>query len=122
MTATITIELGFLPPRELWGKAGGRDWPYLKAKKKMKRSGFDHGVFELRDFYLVPKISLKYFFHHNYVLDLDNMIIAMKPWQDGLVQAEVVIDDNANRVQLERPEFVRCKEGESKTVVEVREI
>jgi len=124
MHETVVIELGAIPPPELRGNSG---WVHKmkvsRAKTSWRTSGFQHGIGELKDWHLVPRISLQFTFHHWRKIDLDNlMMLGPKAFIDGMMAAEVCADDTPDHVRLEAPEFVKCRKLESKTVVTVREI
>jgi Holliday junction resolvase RusA-like endonuclease len=120
MAVTITLE--FLADAALRGNSRAHYMVKHSAAKKLKESGYWHGLIECVDLHLVPKISIRFTFYHWRKIDIDNLAIGMKAWCDGLVQAEVVEDDDPDHVVYEAPEFVRCQKGESRTVVEIKEV
>ena len=122
MHEPVVIELGNIPPAEIRGNSRAHRNKKSKAVKDWRKSGYWHGLIELLEWRVVPRVSLQFAFHHWRKVDLDNLLIGMKPWIDGMVDAEVVQDDTPEHVILEAPTFHCCKKGQSKTVVTVREI
>lgn len=122
----LTIELGFVPPAVLRGNSTPINRGSLFAKrakaKQMRKSGYDHGVAEGWSLPPFDRASVKYVYHNPVSIDDDNFIIGMKSWLDGVCDAGVLVDDSPKYVKLETPEWVKCKRGEEKTIVQIRRL
>ena len=114
-----TIELGYIPPASVRGNSRAHHIVKWRDSQKLRDSGFWHGCVELIDMGQVDHITLTFEFHHNRLVDHDNLAIGMKPWVDGLVEAGIVLDDSPDHVSYGQNRFVKCPRGESKTIVEV---
>ena len=118
----ITIVLEFMPPKEL--NPNDRSHPAVKRRKArlMWNSGYEHGVFELGDWYHVPRVRLTYTYHHYRKIDYDNFVAMMKSWVDGLVATKLTEDDSPDHLVIGEPKWVRAKKGESRVEIVVEEI
>jgi len=70
---------------------------------------------------LKPRVLVSYHFFNTREIDLDNLIIGMKPTLDGIVDSNLIDDDKPSNVKLEA-EFTLCKKGERKTIITIKEI
>tara|TARA_R110000824_G_scaffold78582_3_gene198283 strand:- start:6 stop:245 length:240 start_codon:yes stop_codon:yes gene_type:complete len=70
---------------------------------------------------LKPRVLVSYHFYNTREIDLDNLIIGMKPTLDGIVDSGVIEDDKPSNVKL-AAEFSLCKKGEKKTIITIEEI
>ncbi len=125
MSEPIRIELDFLPPPVLRGNGRTRTPGYRTAEKnKMIQSGIAHGIIAMRDEGVEPitgKAAIKYTFYtpNATISDDDNFAIGMKSFRDGLVQSGLFADDSSKYLATLPSEFVTCKRGESRTVIEI---
>ena len=70
---------------------------------------------------LKPRVLVSYHFYNTREIDLDNLIIGMKPTLDGIVDSGLIEDDKPSNVKLEA-EFTICKKGERKTIITIKEM
>tara|TARA_R100001143_G_scaffold62943_1_gene67689 strand:- start:219 stop:584 length:366 start_codon:yes stop_codon:yes gene_type:complete len=70
---------------------------------------------------LKPRVLVSYHFYNTREIDLDNLIIGMKPTLDGIVDSGLIEDDKPSNVKL-AAEFSLCKKGEKKTIIAIKEI
>ena len=70
---------------------------------------------------LKPRVLVSYHFYNTREIDLDNLIIGMKPTLDGIVDSGLIEDDKPSNVKL-AAEFSLCKKGEKKTIIKIKEI
>lgn len=117
-----TFEYGGIPPKEVRGNSRANRWVKARELKKLRVSGFWHGKGECSHLQLLRLASIQFTFYHWRKIDLDNLQIGMKGFVDGLVNSEVFIDDDPDHLQFGKPKFVKCKKGESKTVVRIEAI
>ncbi len=122
----VTIELGFIPPRELAPnyEPHSRIGHIIKTKKKklMRNSGYEHGKAELGTWLGVGRIKLTYTFYHYRKIDLDAYPSMMKNWVDGVVETGVVKDDDPEHVSYGEHQWVKTPKGESRVEIVVEEI
>jgi hypothetical protein len=125
----VVIYLGAIPPQEIrgnsrshWAKRNDEGRRTYGIRSDWRESGHVHGMVDCSLLKGSEKISIQFHFHHNRLIDLDNLCIGMKPWVDGLVDAGVVPDDNPKHVAYEKAEFSTCKKGESGTSVTIERI
>ena len=129
MARTFTIHLDWIPPEGLRGNAS--TWTHGMKMKKVRLtdearvSGGWHGL-EAKQTYQddtpIFKATIQYTFHHSTKIDVDNLGIGMKPFLDGLVDSDLLTDDDPDHLQHLAPEFVKCGKGQSRTIVEIREL
>ena len=117
-----TLTLGFIPPAALSPNARVHWAARHRATRQMRESGYEHALVELRDWLMVPCIELTYEFRHYRRLDEDSLAVRMKPFVDGLVDAEVVEDDNPSHVHYGSHRWVKAPKGESQVVVTIERI
>ena len=110
-----TIELGYIPPASVRGNSRAHHMVKWRDNRKMRESGFWHA--SLMDIGQVKHLTLTFDWHHWRKIDLDNL--SMKGFVDGIVDAGVVENDDPDHVSYGQHRFVRCRKGESKTIVEV---
>jgi crossover junction endodeoxyribonuclease RusA len=118
----VVIYLGAIPPQEIRGNSRSHWAKKNRARSDWRESGRAHGMVDCSTLLGSEKISIQFHFHHNRLIDLDNLCIGMKPWVDGLVDKGVVPDDSPEHVVYEKAEFSKCKKGESRTVVTIERI
>ena len=70
---------------------------------------------------LKPRVLVSYHFYNTREIDLDNLIIGMKPTLDGIGDSGLIEDDKPSNVKL-AAEFSLCKKGEKKTIITIKEI
>jgi len=118
---TLRLELP-LPPRELSPNAG-KKWNVHKINRITQKAQSDT-IARIRE--QIPRgkpleratVTITFVVPTRARRDLDNLIAAAKPFQDGLVLAGVIADDNTGVIKTEYPGIVYEK-GKSMTIIEV---
>ena len=120
----LTIELYDVPPPEIRGNSRAhyrtmrsvsrerRETAKYLALSEMQEAGIDG---------LKARVLVHYHFYNTREIDLDNLIIGMKPTLDGIVDSGLIEDDKPSNVKLEA-EFTICKKGERKTIITIKEM
>ena len=113
---TAEIDLGYVPPPQLRGNRRthwARKSTYIA---RLRESGNAYGLKYASEFIeLKPDmVKVSYSFTNKRQIDIDNLIIGMKPFLDGLVDARVLVDDKSQHCSLEKSTF---EKGEPRTVV-----
>ena len=132
MSGPIVIELGYIPPAEVRGNSRAHWRVKYKVSKDMKAAGLWNGMLAKDGMRFQPLIQLRlaqekgtlrisFAFFHTRKIDLDNLAIGMKPFVDGLVESELLVDDDPDHVVYGEHSFTLCKKGESRTVVTIEE-
>ena len=125
------MEVGAIPPASLRGNSRAHHMRKYRDGRDWKQSGHDHGLTdipEMRDeeqgsaIALLQKAKITFTFHHNRKIDIDNLVIGMKNWIDGLTESGLVQDDSPEFMAYGEHRFVKCKRGASKTQVLVEEL
>ena len=119
---SFVAEVGAIPPASLRGNSRAHWGAKARDAKTWRTSGRWPGYVEGIAMRHVPRVSVHYAFHHWRKIDLDNLVIGMKSWLDGMVESEVIESDDPDHLVLEAPVFVKCQRGESHTVVTVTEV
>lgn len=119
---SFVAEVGAIPPASLRGNSRAHWAQKARDARTWRTSGRWHGYVEGIAMRHVPRVSVHYAFHHWRKVDLDNLVIGMKSWLDGMVESEVIESDDPDHLVLEAPVFVKCQRGESHTVVTVTEV
>ena len=119
---TIRIELDWLPPSAISGNKRGHWSQTAKKIKEVRDSGKDHGRLlnsngHEVDLPLTGQLELRYIFYTKARRDWVNLAFGMKPFEDGLQDAVVFVDD----FQIERA-IVERRKGADRTIVEIRTI
>ena len=113
---TAEIDLGYVPPPQLRGNSRASWQRQYPLKKEFRESGHAYGlkyaseIIELKP----DMVKVSYSFTNTRQIDKDNLIIGMKPFLDGLVDARVLVDDKSQHCSLEKSTF---EKGEPRTVV-----
>ena len=122
MREPVVVELPWIPPAELRGNSRAH-WRVKAPKiKDFRATGFICARVYLEGWNLVPTVRITFEFFHWRRIDLDNLIIGMKPWVDGLVDGVVVEDDTPDHIVYGQHSFHKCKKGEERTIVTFREV
>ena len=123
-TQALTIVLYDVPPAEIRGNSRAhfrtvrsinrqrREIAKLLTLDRMQETGIKS---------LKPRVLVSYHFYNTREIDLDNLIIGMKPTLDGIVDSGLIEDDKPSNVKL-AAEFSLCKKGEKKTIIKIKEI
>ncbi len=123
-TQALTIVLYDVPPPEIRGNSRAhfrtvrsinrqrREIAKLLTLDRMQETGIKS---------LKPRVLVSYHFYNTREIDLDNLIIGMKPTLDGIVDSGLIEDDKPSSVKL-AAEFSLCKKGEKKTIIKIKEI
>ena len=123
-TQALTIVLYDVPPAEIRGNSRAhfrtvrsinrqrREIAKLLTLDRMQETGIKS---------LKPRVLVSYHFYNTREIDLDNLIIGMKPTLDGIVDSGLIEDDKTSNVKL-AAEFSLCKKGEKKTIITIKEI
>ena len=117
---TLTFQLGWLPPASVRGNSRAHWTAKARDTKALRESGHLHGLSKGAD--LMPKASIQYAFRHWRSIDLDNLVIGMKPFCDGIIDSGLLPDDDPEHLTLEAPTFERVKKGSEGVTVTLREI
>jgi len=114
-TLTATIELGYLPPEQLRGNSRANRYEKARWAKKVRESGNWWGYIEGAEFirHKPDVVKVTYTFRNQQKVDLDNLIIGMKPFLDGLVDAGVLVDDSPDHCVFGEPKFVKWNSNTS---------
>ena len=123
-TQALTIVLYDVPPAEIRGNSRAhfrtvrsinrqrREIAKLLTLDRMQETGIKS---------LKPRVLVSYHFYNTREIDLDNLIIGMKPTLDGIVDSGLIEDDKPSNVKL-AAEFSLCKKGEKKPIIKIKEI
>lgn len=108
MTTTLrTLRLEYsLPDASLRGNSRAHFMVKAKAAKKMRDDAMWLGLCE-GIAYTFAKARITYRFYHWRRIDLDNLAIGMKNFQDGLVDSKVIPDDTPEHVVQGEHSFIR---------------
>ncbi len=117
----LRIELP-LPPKEL-SPNGGKKWNVHKINR-ITHEAQEEAIAAVRE--QIPRgkplehatVTFTFVKPTRGRRDLDNLITAAKPYQDGLVLAGVIVDDDTDHIKLVYPGVVYIK-GVRKTIIEV---
>lgn len=113
------IEIPYIPPAELRGNSRA----HWAKKRKLSIEMHNSAVVAFLGKWWYPKrIKLTFEFHHWRKVDLDNLAIGMKAWVDGLVWILELPSDDPDHVTYGEHRFVKCKRGESKTIIAIQDI
>ena len=114
----MTVET--IPGAAIRGNSRAHRWAKARETKLWRNSGHDHWLAEARDIKL-EKAKITFTFHHDRKIDVDNLAIGMKPFVDGLVDMGMFPDDDPDHVSYGSHWFLKCKRGESRTIVLIEE-
>ena len=136
---TTTLTLDWIPPAAVRGNADNR-WAKRSASKKLRQSAVDHVMLWLgrpeQPYH--RKVLITYHFHHWRNIDIPNLVIGMKGFEDGLcipkcqgcgkncaneIGAGLLIDDDPDHVVYGAHTFTKtAHKGESRTIVTIEEL
>ena len=123
-THKLIIVLYDVPPAEIRGNSRA----HFRTVRSINRQRRETAKFltlsemqEAKIMSLKPRVLVSYHFYNTREIDLDNLIIGMKPTLDGIVDSGVIEDDKPSNVKL-AAEFSLCKKGEKKTIITIEEI
>ncbi len=117
---TLRIELP-LPPKELSPNAG-KKWNVHMINRITQKAQSDTIAFVREQ---IPRgtplehatVTVTFVVSTRGRRDLDNLIAAAKPYQDGLVKAGVIVDDNSGVIKTDWS--IEYQKGIRKTIIEV---
>ena len=123
-THKLIIVLYDVPPAEIRGNSRA----HFRTVRSINRQRRETAKFltlsemqEAKIMSLKPRVLVSYHFYNTREIDLDNLIIGMKPTLDGIVDSGVIEDDKPSNVKL-AAEFSLCKKDEKKTIITIEEI
>ena len=121
---TLSIVLYDVPPPEIRGNSRAH-FRTVRSVNRQRRETAKYlsldAMEETGIKTLKPRVLVSYHFFNTREIDLDNLIIGMKPTLDGIVDSNLIDDDKPSNVKLEA-EFTLCKKGERKTIITIKEI
>ena len=121
---TLSIVLYDVPPPEIRGNSRAH-FRTMRSVNRQRRETARYlalaAIEETGIKSLKPRVLVSYHFFNTREIDLDNLIIGMKPTLDGIVDSNLIDDDKPSNVKLEA-EFTLCKKGERKTIITIKEI
>lgn len=117
----FTVTLDFLPPAALRGNSRAHWKAKLSPTKEMRQSGFWHGLTEGIGFN-VQRAKAEVVFRHYRKIDFDNFLIGLKPWWDGLIQAECIPNDDPEHFSIASVRWEKAPKGDSQTIITVTEV
>ena len=117
----IEFELPWLPPSEVRGNSRSHWSKKYRASKALRESGYAHGLEALdKGHSPMSKASITFVFSNWRRVDLDNLIIGMKGWVDGLVDSGILPDDNPDYLLYDGATFQKVKKNEEGVYVKLR--
>ena len=121
---TLSIVLYDVPPPEIRGNSRAH-FRTMRSVNRQRRETARYLAFDAMEETgiksLKPRVLVSYHFFNTREIDLDNLIIGMKPTLDGIVDSNLIDDDKPSNVKLEA-EFTLCKKVERKTIITIKEI
>ena len=121
---TLSIVLYDVPPPEIRGNSRAQ-FRTMRSVNRQRRETARYLALDAMEETgiksLKPRVLVSYHFFNTREIDLDNLIIGMKPTLDGIVDSNLIDDDKPSNVKLEA-EFTLCKKGERKTIITIKEI
>ena len=121
---TLSIVLYDVPPPEIRGNSRAH-FRTMRSVNRQRRETARYLALDAMEETgiksLKPRVLVSYHFFNTREIDLDNLIIGMKPTLDGIVDSNLIDDDKPSNVKLEA-EFTLCKKGERKTIITIKEI
>jgi len=146
MTEPIIIELDYIPPAEVRGNSRAHWRKKSATSRELRESAKFHVIFDAQCWptshilKLMPydgQVRITYQFSHDRKIDIPNLAIGMKGFEDGLcvpkcqgcgkncaneIGAGLLIDDDPDHVVYGSHTFTLCKKGESRTIVTIEEL
>lgn len=121
---TLSIVLYDVPPPEIRGNSRAH-FRTMRSVNRQRRETARYLALDAMEETgiksLKPRVLVSYHFFNTREIDLDNLIIGMKPTLDGIVDSNLIDDDKPSNVKLEA-EFTLCKKGERKTIITIKEM
>jgi hypothetical protein len=120
----VVVELPWIPPAELRGNSRAYWTVRSRVTKDMRVDAFlltkEIGSPELGPW---EKVRVTYEWYHWKLVDMGNLAIGMKAFEDGyLVDSGAVPDDSPQHVLFGEHTFTKCKRGNSHTIVTIEEV
>ena len=119
---TLSIVLYDVPPPEIRGNSRAH-FRTMRSVNRQRRETARYLALDAMEETgiksLKPRVLVSYHFFNTREIDLDNLIIGMKPTLDGIFDSNLI--DKPSNVKLEA-EFTLCKKGERKTIITIKEI
>ena len=106
----LHFDLPWLPPAEVRGNSRAHWNTRRLAVAKLRESGHTHAL-DTGHEPLGPACIRFEFRHWKAKTDLDNLIIGMKAWIDGLVDAGLIQDDSGDLLQHDGATLERVAKG-----------
>ena len=118
----IRIELPWIPPAEVRGNSRA----HYQAKARKVRELRESGYFLTREAMdgrgPLEKVRVSYEFHHWRKIDRLNLLVGLKGFEDGMVDAGLVADDDPDHWEYGVVAFQKVPKGKEKTVIVVEEV
>ena len=111
-----------MPPAELRGNSRAHHIVRWRKGKELQEAVWfrlTENSDVIRDTEWTSPISVKYTFHNWRKIDLDNLCIGLKAALDTVVAFGLAPGDDPDHVRLEAPEFVKCRKGDERTIIEI---
>ncbi len=135
----LRFHLRWIPPAEVRGNYSGHWRRKANASRKLRLSAYDHVMFVKNDVQpFTGKVKITYDFHHWRNIDIPNLAIGMKGFEDGLcipkcqgcrkncaneIGAGLLVDDDPDHVIYGSHTFTKtAHKGESRTIVTIEEL
>ena len=123
MSRAYTIQLGWIPPRQLRGNSRTDRRAATTERVRVRQSGKDHGIALIASEGILEPLEafeMHYEVWHNRDIDLDNLLFGYKAFCDGLQDAGLIASDSVRHLRrLSIAWGGRAKKGESRTLVEI---
>ncbi len=106
-TTPRTLRLEYsLPDASLRGNSRAHHMAKYRVGKKMR---FDAGLMGRDAGHSYTKARITYHFYHSRKIDLNNLAIGMKLFEDGLVDANVIPDDDPDHLVQGEHTFTKIR-------------
>jgi hypothetical protein len=91
-----------------------------KVEKQEREYAYYLGLENKGDWIAPEKAVISYEFYSSTkrIRDLDSLISACKPWQDGLKDSGILIDDDCWHLSIGKAEVILAKYDESRLILE----
>lgn len=120
MSQVYSIEIPYLPQRELSPNWRGHWAEKYKAAQQLKQDAYVAAKFSLIPVFKKATITFKFIVPDRRRRDPDNFLASMKPAVDGLVAAGIFPDDSSEVVSFAPVVFKLSRRGKPKTIIEIR--
>lgn len=116
------VIIPYLPPREL----NPNSWSHWSVRSRVTREERNRAGWQAREAMLdfkakpINHARISYIFHvkDKRKHDLDNLLAACKPWQDGLVDGGLLVSDDCDHLELGRVAVVRGDKDQTEIIIE----